>query len=99
MHLAHIVMRRSYLPMLAHDVQNGQSSSIRTAFNDGQSQPPPAHFWETMVHDMFAHAFKAIELVKSWVPTRPFSRGCTPMMVSSSHISKSCLECQEYFTE
>ncbi|KAJ3907596.1 fungal-specific transcription factor domain-containing protein [Lentinula edodes] len=91
MHLAHIVMRRSYLPMLAHDVQNGQSSSIRTAFNDGQSQPPPAHFWETMVHDMFAHAFKAIELVKSWVPTRPFSRGCTPMMGFSLFMAGSVL--------
>ncbi|KAJ3722721.1 fungal-specific transcription factor domain-containing protein [Lentinula guzmanii] len=91
MHLAHIVMRRSYLPMLAHDVQNGQSSSIRAAFGDGQPQSPPPHFWQTMVHDMFAHALKAIELVKSWVPTRPFSRGCTPMMGFSLFMAGSVL--------
>ncbi|KAJ3774721.1 fungal-specific transcription factor domain-containing protein [Lentinula raphanica] len=91
MHLAHIVMRRSYLPMLAHDVQNGQSSSIRNTFGDGQPQSPPARFWEMMVHDMFAHAIKAIELVKSWVPTRPFSRGCTPMMGFSLFMAGSVL--------
>ncbi|KAJ4490030.1 fungal-specific transcription factor domain-containing protein [Lentinula aciculospora] len=91
MHLAHIVMRRSYLPMLAHDVQNGQSSSIRTPFGDGLAQSPPPGFWEVMVHDMFTHAIKAIDLVKSWVPTRPFSRGCTPMMGFSLFMAGSVL--------
>ncbi|KIK68365.1 hypothetical protein GYMLUDRAFT_35765 [Collybiopsis luxurians FD-317 M1] len=90
MHLSHIVMRRSYLPMLAHDVQNGQQSSIRTG-PDRQSLLPPPRFWETMVHDLFAHALKAIELVKSWVPTRPFSRGCTPMMGFSLFMAGSVL--------
>jgi len=105
MHLAHIVLRRSYLPMMARDVQSGQSSALRSGnpkangasganghdsgrngyvFPEGTTpQPPPPRFWETMVHDMFAHALKAIDLVKSWIPTRPFARGCTPMMVGS----------------
>ncbi|KAF9078602.1 fungal-specific transcription factor domain-containing protein [Rhodocollybia butyracea] len=87
MHLSHIVMRRSYLSMLAHDVQHGQNSSVRT----GADGPPPPSFWETMVHDMFSHAVKAIDLVKSWVPTRPFSRGCTPMMGFSLFMAGSVL--------
>ncbi|KAK7058306.1 hypothetical protein VNI00_001937 [Paramarasmius palmivorus] len=95
-HLAHIVLRRSYLPMLARDVQKNQSretspiqpypggsrqspTSSRHDYNYPEVHPPP-RFWETMVHEMFLHALKAIELVESWIPTRPFARGCTPMM-------------------
>ncbi|KAK1229894.1 hypothetical protein PQX77_006993 [Marasmius sp. AFHP31] len=97
-HLAHVVLRRSYLPMLAFDVQKSQTragspnypggsrqspatnGNGRTDYNYPEVQPTPARFWETMVHDMFVHALKAIELVESWVPTRPFSKGSTPMM-------------------
>ncbi|KAF5361492.1 hypothetical protein D9758_006203 [Tetrapyrgos nigripes] len=130
MHLAHIVIRRSYLPMMARDVQSGQSSSLRAGnasantnanktsiangknvndhgdspvnasgsgrsgyvFPEGMTpQPPPPRFWETMVHDLFAHALKAIDLVRSWVPTRPFARGCTPMMGFSLFMAGSVL--------
>ncbi|ESK98486.1 n-carbamoylsarcosine amidase [Moniliophthora roreri MCA 2997] len=99
MHLAHIVLRRSYLPMLARDVQKSQTRAAspnqpyhggsnanqqsptgsRHEYNYSEVQTPP-RFWETMVHEMFSHALKAIDLVESWIPTRPFSRGCTPMM-------------------
>ena len=100
-HLAHIVLRRSYLPMLTFDVQKSHTSAGSPSYPGGSRQSPatngngrtdynypdthqvpsPPRFWETMVHDMFVHALKAIELVESWVPTRPFSKGCTPMMV------------------
>lgn len=74
-HLSHIVLRRSYLAMMARDVHTSSTSGFRPDL-------PPPMYWESLVHDMFAHALKVIELVGSWVPTMPFSRGSTPMMVS-----------------
>ncbi|KAG7095821.1 hypothetical protein E1B28_006518 [Marasmius oreades] len=99
MHLAHIVLRRSYLPMLAHDVQKSQTHGSRTSptSSNGRQEysyhdvPAPPRFWENMVHDMFSHALKLIELVESWVPTRPFSKGCTPMMGFSLFMAGSVL--------
>lgn len=73
-HLSHIVLRRSYLPMMARDVQTSTTSGFR-------ADVPPPMYWENLVHEMFGHALKVIDLVKSWVPTMPFSRGSTPMMV------------------
>lgn len=74
-HLSHIVLRRSYLPMMARDVHSSSTSGFRPDL-------PPQMYWENLVHEMFGHAIKVIDLVKSWVPTMPFSRGSTPMMVS-----------------
>ncbi|KAL0569204.1 hypothetical protein V5O48_012769 [Marasmius crinis-equi] len=111
MHLAHIVLRRSYLPMLAYDVQKSQTRAGSPNYPGGSRQSPasngngrheynypdsqqaqtPPRFWELMVHDMFAHALKLIELVESWVPTRPFSKGCTPMMGFSLFMAGSVL--------
>lgn len=73
-HLSHIVLRRSYLPMMARDVHSSTTSAFRADL-------PPPRYWENLVHEMFSHALKVIDLVKSWVPTMPFSRGSTPMMV------------------
>ncbi|KAK0469055.1 fungal-specific transcription factor domain-containing protein [Desarmillaria tabescens] len=86
MHLSHIVLRRSYLPMMARDVH---SSTINPS--NYRSEVAPPRFWENVVHEMFAHALKVIELVKSWVPTMPFTRGSTPMMGFAIYMSGSVL--------
>lgn len=86
MHLSHIVLRRSYLPMMARDVH---ASTINPP--NYRSEVAPPRFWENVVHEMFAHALKVIELVKDWVPTMPFTRGSTPMMGFAIYMSGSVL--------